>query len=197
MTVWKDSSIDVSEVTINDMSVLDNVLSSSTITEADISPEEGKIFISQPYRWIPVIPRLRDDKYMRDVEKQLKNLRKLSKADGSWKDSYGRKHKVSRFTIDNAIFKDAIERLGSTENLELRTGKNLYITNMRSGEKIVLDDLQAEKSKIWLSKDGRGLLLNSLAGDESNIVIANKVLMYVGNILDMVLAGRIPDKAET
>ena len=140
---------------------------------------------------------MRNDKYISDVEKQLKNLKKLSKAETKWKDRYGNKHKIARFTVDNLVLKDAINRLGSTESLELRTGKKLYITNMRSGEKIILDGLGAAKSRIYLSKDGRSLLLNSLMGDESNIVIANKVLMYVGNTLDMILAGRIPDKAET
>lgn len=193
MVVYENEEIEVEEPIVSDMSTLDNVLRSKTITSALIKPEEGKIFITHPYRWTPVIPRLRDDEYISKARRQLKNMEKLEKAKKTWKDRKGRSHKIARFDIDNILLDDVIRRLGAPESLELKTGKSLTITNQKSGEKVSLDDIESRKTKILLSKQGRDLLLDSLLGDESIIVIANKVVMLIENDIRMILAGRIPD----
>ena len=195
MVIYKDEEVDVEEPMVNDMSVLYNVLKSKTVTRASFSPEEGKIIVLKPFKWYPTIPRIRNEKYLTEVEKSLRNMKTLKKVKdgGKWKDRRGQNHTVARFTVDNIIFGDAIRRLEASESLQLRTGADLTMTNVKTTEKTIYEDINSAKARIYLSKDGRGLLLNALSGEESTITVANRVLMFVENDINMTLAGRIPE----
>lgn len=195
MVIYKDEEIEIEEPMVNDMSVLYNVLKSKTITRATFVPEEGKITVRKPFKWYPTIPRIRNEKYLKEVEKSLKNMATLRKAKnkGKWRDRRGQKHTVAKFTVDNIIFGDAVRRLEASESLLLKTGQDLTMTNVKTTEKTIYEDIDSAKTKIYLSKDGRGLLLNALIGEESKITVANRVLMFVENEISMTLAGRIPE----
>jgi len=197
MMTYEDKRIKIKNPPIfNDMINLENLLKSRTIVNADICPEEGKIYISKPYKFSPPIPKIIKADVMDDVNRNLEMIEILKKDPRRFKDKSGNKHVVATFRIDSTVFGDALERIGTCESVQLKTGKTLSIKNMKTGAFAELP-IDSRETTLYVSNVGRELLQSSIgSGDDCKIRIVDECFIMIEQKLISLIAGRIPEAKE-
>jgi len=192
-STYSDEDIDIkNSPLVCDMSELENILQSKSITEVDIDPDKARMIVSKPYKFVPTIPIQKDDKSVAGCKRMIKACEALLKKPKRFKDKHGNRCKMSYFTVDNGTFVDAILRLGKTEQLEIIADKVLIAKNVKTLSQAELDTVRVKgKAHILLGRDGRDILVQALSGDESHIAIADERFILIENDLLTIIAGRV------
>jgi len=191
-SVLEEPKVRVKERVLNDASVFVQLLKSKTIVKLKVSPEAGYVIARRPYEYMPKIPVVENEDWLKETARYYRNLLKLDYSEDVWKDDYGGEHELETFKIDNVELSDMLGMVGLSENLEITTGKKLTLTNKRTGEIIRHPKISTDKNvKLLLSKEGQNYLAKALIGEKSEITIANNAIILVKNACKTMIAGRL------
>ena len=192
-SVLEEPKIRMKNPSLNDMNELVSLLKSKTIVKVKVSPDSGHVVIFGAQEGIDKIPIVAKPDWLKETQRWYKNLLRLEYTEEEeWKDDYGGMHTLCDMTVDNVEFADAIDQVGISENLEIKTGSKLTLTNKKTGKVRRLPKINTEdKVSIMLSKDGQSYLENALLGEKSEILIADQAIILVKNKCKTMIAGRL------